>query len=83
MLRTPPSQPAAGRLLVTCAFAITMLVAAVHADDWPEWRGAGRLGVWRESGLVDRIAGEVQVGGHRTRDYITMPPSTVRTWPVT
>ena len=55
MLRTTPSQPGAGRLLAACAFAITTLVVAVHADDWPEWRGAGRLGVWRESGIVDRF----------------------------
>ena len=24
----------------------------LRADDWPEWRGAGRLGVWAESGIV-------------------------------
>ncbi|MEM1182484.1 MAG: PQQ-binding-like beta-propeller repeat protein, partial [Acidobacteriota bacterium] len=23
------------------------------ADDWPEWRGEGRLGVWEESGLLE------------------------------
>jgi len=27
--------------------------APLHATDWPEWRGAGRLGVVNESGLVD------------------------------
>jgi outer membrane protein assembly factor BamB len=25
------------------------------ADDWPEWRGKGRLGVWNETGLIDRL----------------------------
>ena len=25
------------------------------ADDWTEWRGQDRLGVWRESGIVDRF----------------------------
>ena len=25
----------------------------VHADDWPEWRGAGRRGVLAETGLVE------------------------------
>jgi outer membrane protein assembly factor BamB len=29
--------------------------AAVRADDWPEWRGKGRLGVWNETGVIDRI----------------------------
>jgi hypothetical protein len=23
--------------------------------DWPEWRGRGRLGVWTESGILDRF----------------------------
>ncbi len=28
-----------------------------RADDWPQWRGPERDGVWRESGLVDKFAG--------------------------
>src|SRR4029453_652207 len=24
-------------------------------SDWPEWRGRGRLGVWTETGLLDRF----------------------------
>ena len=26
--------------------------------DWPEWRGAGRGGVWDETGIVDRFSGQ-------------------------
>ena len=25
------------------------------AEDWPEWRGAGRLGIWRETGIIERF----------------------------
>ena len=25
------------------------------ADDWPEWRGRGRLGVWNESGILEHF----------------------------
>ena len=25
------------------------------AEDWPEWRGAGRLGVWNETGILDEF----------------------------
>lgn len=25
------------------------------AEDWPEWRGKGRRGVWNESGILDRF----------------------------
>ena len=25
------------------------------AEDWPEWRGKGRLGVWNESGILEKF----------------------------
>ena len=25
------------------------------AEDWPEWRGAGRLGIWHETGIIERF----------------------------
>ena len=28
---------------------------AARAADWPEWRGRGRIGVWTETGLLDRF----------------------------
>src|SRR5262245_45048032 len=28
---------------------------AVHADDWPQWMGPERDGVWRETGIVKRF----------------------------
>ena len=30
---------------------------AATGDDWPQWRGPGRDGVWKEQGLVDKLAG--------------------------
>ena len=27
----------------------------VLADDWPQWRGDGRLGVWHETGIIDEF----------------------------
>ena len=34
-----------------------MLVSGgpLQAKDWPEWRGSGRLGVWEDTGIVDRL----------------------------
>ena len=36
--------------------SVTLIVALqLAAEDWPEWRGKGRLGVWNESGIVDEF----------------------------
>jgi outer membrane protein assembly factor BamB len=46
------------------------LVAPVIADDWPQWMGPERDGVWREEGIVetlpvgdDRVLWRVPIGG--------------------
>lgn len=37
--------------------AIFVLATAppLTAEDWPEWRGAGRLGVWTETGILEEF----------------------------
>jgi outer membrane protein assembly factor BamB len=35
--------------------ALTTVVA--RGDDWPQWRGPTRDGVWRETGVVEKFAG--------------------------
>ena len=42
------------------AFASTLLVVLfctpeLRADDWPQWRGPNRDGIWRETGIVKAI----------------------------
>jgi len=39
--------------------ALALLAACAHAmaEDWPQWRGKNRDGVWREQGLVTRFGG--------------------------
>ncbi len=32
--------------------------AGLRADDWPQWRGPQRDGVWREDGLLDKFASD-------------------------
>ena len=36
-------------------FAILVTAANVRADDWPQWLGAKRDGVWREDGIVAKF----------------------------
>ena len=41
------------------SWILTLLVGAgaatLSAEDWPEFRGEGRLGVWRETGILERF----------------------------
>ena len=41
------------------SWILTLLVVAgaatLSAEDWPEFRGEGRLGVWRETGILERF----------------------------
>ena len=30
-------------------------VSSAQAEDWPEWRGAGRQGAWNETGILDQF----------------------------
>ncbi|MCU0787133.1 MAG: PQQ-like beta-propeller repeat protein [Verrucomicrobia bacterium] len=34
-----------------------MVVIGAHADDWPQWLGPQRDGVWRETGIVETFPG--------------------------
>jgi outer membrane protein assembly factor BamB len=36
----------------------SLLEAASRADDWPQWRGSARDGVWRESGIMESFPPE-------------------------
>ncbi len=41
-----------GALGVVCLFFFS---APVRAEDWPEWRGKGRVAVWTEEGILDEF----------------------------
>jgi outer membrane protein assembly factor BamB len=45
------------RMICRLALVVPLLflTAAASADDWPQWLGPKRDGVWRESGLVERF----------------------------
>lgn len=42
----------AGQILI---LAICIFIPA-FSEDWPEWRGKGRIGIWNESGILDEFS---------------------------
>lgn len=49
------SHPGILKLLLTLSLA-GGLAGVLRADDWPQWRGPQRDGVWRETGIVEKFA---------------------------
>jgi outer membrane protein assembly factor BamB len=44
------------RSISVCIIVLAAAAAArLSADDWPEWRGRGRIGVWTETGIVEKL----------------------------
>jgi outer membrane protein assembly factor BamB len=37
------------------AVLASLAALSVHADDWPQWMGPGRDGVWRETDILERF----------------------------
>lgn len=42
-------------ILLIVACSLVLAVGVSLADDWPQWRGAKRDGVWRETGIIERF----------------------------
>jgi len=49
-------RPGACRTLAVGFFLL--LAFDVHAEDWPQWRGRNRDGVWNESGILQNFSAE-------------------------
>jgi outer membrane protein assembly factor BamB len=45
-------------LCVLLVLTVGWTLGTALADEWPQWRGANRDGVWRETGLVDKFASD-------------------------
>ena len=45
-------------LILASLTFVVVGVTGVAADDWPEFRGEGRLGLWRETGILEAFPAE-------------------------
>lgn len=39
------------------ALSLALVAGAAGSDDWPQWRGPSRDGVWKETGLIQKFSG--------------------------
>ncbi|MDP7478800.1 MAG: PQQ-binding-like beta-propeller repeat protein, partial [Vicinamibacterales bacterium] len=46
---------------VVLAGGVLLTAPTLLANDWPEWRGTGRHGVWTETGIVEDLPAELNV----------------------
>lgn len=44
-------------IIAFCIIALTQVQFTI-ADDWPQWRGPDRDGIWKETGIIDKFDGE-------------------------
>ena len=52
----PPLRRLLSALSLMCSAALA--APAPEGLDWPQWRGAQRDGIWRETGVLEKFAGE-------------------------
>ena len=45
-------------MLLHGSLLLLVLAVSAQAEDWPEWRGKGRLGVWTETGILETFPEE-------------------------
>ncbi len=54
-----PFEPPSRSLLILLIVAVLLAFALAHtsawAEDWPEWRGKGRLGIWNETDILEKF----------------------------
>ena len=51
------------RITFVIVLGLTLSVATnpLTAEDWPQWRGAERLAIWDETGIVDELPDALKV----------------------
>ena len=51
-----PERRFLNRVVLTAAcVALGLATAGLYAEDWPQWRGVDRAGVWTDTGIVEQL----------------------------
>jgi len=50
-----------GLLIGVSALAVAPGARTADGQDWPQWRGARRDGIWRETGLTEKLPAEIPI----------------------
>ena len=58
------------RKTLLLSFALVIAPSAARADDWPQWMGPGRDGVWHETGILEKFP----AGGPKVRTAAWLTP---------
>ena len=61
---TTRPQRAYSRIVLLLASS-TAMALPLAADDWPQWRGPKRDGVWRETGIVAKLPKDLAIQWRR------------------
>ena len=43
------------QILISITLLLTIGTMAIQAEDWPEFRGKGRVGIWNETNTIDKF----------------------------
>ena len=57
-MMTPQMRVTRRRVFLCLLVFVAGAAPTIYAEDWPEWRGAGRLGVWTETGILETFPKE-------------------------
>jgi len=44
---------------ITLTFLGLLLINSIAAQEWPDWRGSNRDGIWKEDGIVNKFASNI------------------------
>ena len=64
-MKTRGSTLLGGTIAVIACLSLVLIPDGASGDDWPQWRGPKRDGVWRENGIVEKLPAKLRIKWRR------------------